>query len=119
MYQIGQFSKIFRITPKTLRHYDEIGLFKPARNDSFTGYRYYSSEQFSQLNTILALKDMGLSLPEIKRIINHPERIEQLMRKKQSELENSGVKNQNAEGPHRDLSVTTIQRQPNERNCTN
>ena len=87
MYQIGQFSKIFRITPKTLRHYDEIGLFKPAKNDSFTGYRYYSSEQFSHLNTILALKDMGLSLPEIKRIINHPERIEQLMRQKQSELE--------------------------------
>ena len=42
MYSIGMFSQICRVTPKTLRHYDEIGLLRPARIDRFTGYRYYT-----------------------------------------------------------------------------
>lgn len=47
MYSIGMFSQICRVTPKTLRHYDEIGLLRPARIDRFTGYRYYTTDRKS------------------------------------------------------------------------
>lgn len=36
MFTIGQFSKICRVTTKTLRHYDEIDLLKPVRVDPLT-----------------------------------------------------------------------------------
>jgi DNA-binding transcriptional MerR regulator len=54
MYKIGLFSKINKITVKTLRHYDEIGLLKPAHIDIETGYRYYSSEQLPKINKRIA-----------------------------------------------------------------
>ncbi len=65
MYKIGVFSKMNRITVKTLRHYDEIGIFKPCYVDEWTGYRYYSSTQLPRLHKILALKGIGFSLNEI------------------------------------------------------
>jgi len=65
MYKIGVFSKMNKITIKTLRHYDEIGLFKPIYVDEMTGYRYYSSSQLPRLYKILALKSLGFSLTEI------------------------------------------------------
>ena len=54
----------------TLRHYDELGLLKPAHVDKFTDYRYYEIDQLPRLNRILALKDLGLSLEQIKRLLN-------------------------------------------------
>lgn len=72
VYQIGLFSKMNRITTKTLRHYDEIGLLPPARVDVMTGYRYYSSEQLPKLHRIMALKQMGLRLDQIQSLINDP-----------------------------------------------
>ena len=65
MYSIGMFSQICRVTPKTLRHYDEIGLLRPARIDRLTGYRYYSSVQLPRMNQIQSLRQMGFSLTEI------------------------------------------------------
>jgi DNA-binding transcriptional MerR regulator len=67
--QIGDFSKLSFVTVKTLRYYDEIGLLKPERIDEFTGYRYYSASQLPRLNRILALKNMGLSLEEVARLL--------------------------------------------------
>jgi DNA-binding transcriptional MerR regulator len=69
MYKIGVFSKMNRITVKALRHYDEIGLFKPSHVDEITGYRYYSSSQLPQLHKILALKRIGFSLDEIQHAV--------------------------------------------------
>ncbi|MDP2844299.1 MAG: MerR family transcriptional regulator [Acetobacterium sp.] len=57
-----------RVTIKALRHYDEIGLLKPATIEKFTGYRYYTSEQLPLLHQILALREMGFTLDEIKKI---------------------------------------------------
>ena len=68
--RIGEFSRLARVSVKALRHYDRLGLLKPARTDSLTGYRYYSSEQLAQLNSILALKELGLSLEQISRLLN-------------------------------------------------
>ena len=53
-----------------LRHYDKIGLLKPAHIDPFTGYRAYTADQLPRLNRILALKDLGLSLQQIGRLLN-------------------------------------------------
>ncbi|AOR24125.1 MerR family transcriptional regulator [Clostridium taeniosporum] len=61
LFTIGEISKLFNINIKTLRYYDEIDLFKPIFIDKSNNYRYYSTEQFEQLNTIIYLK--GLKMP--------------------------------------------------------
>lgn len=75
-FSIGEMAAIHQTTIKTLRYYDQIDLFKPAIVAPDSGYRYYTTEQFEQLNTIQYLKQLGLSLKEIKahldkRDINH------------------------------------------------
>lgn len=69
MLKIGDFSRLARVTIKTLRYYDELGLLKPMETDSFSGYRYYSADQLPRLHRIIALKEMGLSLEEIARLL--------------------------------------------------
>jgi len=69
MIRIGLFSKLSQVPVKTLRYYDEIGLLEPAEIDCFTSYRYYSIDQLPRLNRILALKDLGLSLDQIARLL--------------------------------------------------
>jgi effector-binding domain-containing protein len=71
MFKIGDFSMLSRVSVKTLRYYDEIGLLKPVEVDRFTSYRYYSAEQLPRLNYIITLKDMGLSLEEIATLVNN------------------------------------------------
>lgn len=71
MFKIGDFSTLNRITVKTLRHYDELGLLKPAYIDAATGYRYYSADQLPRLNKILMFKSIGFSLQEILDILEH------------------------------------------------
>jgi DNA-binding transcriptional MerR regulator len=78
MIRIGDFSKLSRVTVKTLRYYDEVGLLKPARVDNFTGYRYYTFEQLPRLNRILALKDLGFSLEEIGQFLANTLTVEQM-----------------------------------------
>ena len=70
MFSIGEFSQIARVTPRQLRHYEELGLFRPERIDPETGYRFYSALQLPRLNHILALKDLGLSLTQILRLLD-------------------------------------------------
>ena len=90
MFKIGEFSKLSHVTVKTLRYYDKIGLLKPAEVDRFTSYRYYSASQLPRLNRILALKDLGLSLDQIARLLDHdlpPDQIRGMLRLKQVELQ--------------------------------
>ena len=65
MIRIGDFSKLSRVSVKTLRYYDEMGLLKPVEVDRITGYRFYEFHQLTRLYRILALKDLGFSLEEI------------------------------------------------------
>ncbi|BCL83504.1 MerR family transcriptional regulator [Ktedonobacteria bacterium brp13] len=58
-----------KVSIKALRHYDELGLLKPASVDMHSGYRYYMADQLGTLNRILALKDMGLSLAQIAGLL--------------------------------------------------
>src|SRR5512133_248258 len=69
MFRIGEFSRLGGVTIETLRHYETLGLLKPEQVDPFTGYRYYSARQLPSLNRILALKEAGLSLDQIARIL--------------------------------------------------
>jgi len=88
--KIGDFSKLSQVTVKTLRHYDQLGLLKPAEIDNFTGYRYYSVNQLPRLNRILALKDLGLSLEQIGQLLNNnlsADQIRGILRLKQVELQ--------------------------------
>jgi DNA-binding transcriptional MerR regulator len=70
MFSIGEFSKIAKISVKTLRYYDEIGLLAPARVDDFNRYRYYDAEQLAVLQKIIVLKNAGLSIRDIKAILD-------------------------------------------------
>ena len=65
---IGQFAKLCHIHKKTLFYYDEIGLFKPQKVDE-NGYRYYSIYQFDKFALISSLKNIGMSLKEIKQYL--------------------------------------------------
>jgi effector-binding domain-containing protein len=88
MLKIGDFSKFSRVSIKTLRYYDEIGLLKPVIVDQLTGYRYYSADQLTRLNRIIGLKDLGLSLDEIGLLLaENPgaEKIIAILRLKQKE----------------------------------
>ncbi len=64
-FQIREFAQIARTSRKTLQYYDELGLFQPAAVGE-NGYRYYTLPQLDRLAVIAALRDMGLSLREIK-----------------------------------------------------
>jgi DNA-binding transcriptional MerR regulator len=100
-FTIGQMAKLYHIPVKTLRYYDEIGLFQPFEVDKQTGYRYYCSEQFQVLDTIWYLRTMGVPLKEIKKKVEHStvdEFIQTLMEyekintKKMNELRNMNEK---------------------------
>lgn len=69
MIRIGDFSKLSRVSVKTLRYYDEMDLLKPVEVDRFSGYRYYEYDQLPRLNRILALRDLGFSLEEIGQLL--------------------------------------------------
>ena len=86
MYKIGLFSKINKITVKTLRHYDDIGLLKPVYVDDATGYRYYSSNQLPQIHKIIALRQMGFSLEDIICITVNGEKEKIFFEKRKNEL---------------------------------
>jgi DNA-binding transcriptional MerR regulator len=90
MFKIGDFSKLSRVSVKTLRYYDELGLLKPTHVDHFTGYRYYSADQLPQLNRILALKDLGFSLEQAMHLLAGalvPAQMREILRMKQAELQ--------------------------------
>ena len=90
MLKIGDFSQLGQVSVRTLHHYDERGLLKPAEIDDFTGYRFYSVDQLPRLNRILALKDLGFSLDQIGRLVQDDVPAEQLrgmLTLKQAEIE--------------------------------
>lgn len=67
--KIGEFAKRSGVTVKTLLHYDKIGLLQPSLKTQ-AGYRIYCDEDFIKLQQIITLKFIGLSLEEIKQLIN-------------------------------------------------
>jgi DNA-binding transcriptional MerR regulator len=70
LYRIGEFAALAGVSTKTLRHYERMGLLRPAAVDARTRYRCYGVGQLRELSSILALRDLGLSLPEIRSFIS-------------------------------------------------
>lgn len=90
MLKISQFARFGMVSVKALRFYDELGLLRPAQIDEETGYRNYRVEQLKRLNQILALKDLGFSLEQVKSILETglgSDQIRLLLAQKQAELE--------------------------------
>ncbi len=87
LFTIGQFAALHEINKKTLMWYDEINLLKPAYIKE-NGYRYYSYQQSAELETILMLRELGVSLDEIKHFMSHRtiESFDSLLKEKIKEL---------------------------------
>ncbi len=89
MLKIGEFSKMSKVTIKALRYYEKEGLLIPKHIDNFNGYRYYESNQLIDISKIISLKQVGLSIEEIKRIIINKKPIDIILKSKREELENA------------------------------
>jgi DNA-binding transcriptional MerR regulator len=78
MLSIGNFARHGRVSVRMLRHYDAIGLLRPAHVDQVTGYRSYDAEQLSRLNRIVALKELGFTLQQVQTILDDRVSVEEL-----------------------------------------
>ena len=89
MFSIGEFARLGSVSVRALRHYDEIGLLRPARVDPETGYRCYSPAQLRQLNRIIALKELGLSLAQATQLVTGitPEELRGMLVLRRAQLE--------------------------------
>jgi DNA-binding transcriptional MerR regulator len=70
---IGRFSRLTGLSVKALRHYDELGLLRPAAVDAQTGYRSYSSAQVGQAAAIRTLRRLELPLDDIATLLSTDE----------------------------------------------
>lgn len=70
-FTAGQFAKLHQLNKRTLHYYDDIGLFSPSCKGE-NGYRYYTYGQSPELESILALRDLGMSIEEIKDYLKQP-----------------------------------------------
>ena len=71
-------ARLAQVSVRTLRHYDDLGLLKPAHVDPLTGYRYYTPDQVLRLHRILVLRDLGVQLSEVGQLIDDDVTVEQL-----------------------------------------
>ncbi|MGY3338367.1 DNA-binding transcriptional MerR regulator [Streptomyces filamentosus] len=93
MFTIGDFARHGRVSVRMLRHYDALGLLRPARVDPHSGYRFYTAEQLARLNRVIALKDLGFTLEQVGAILGDEtgeigaEELRGMLRLRQAELE--------------------------------
>ncbi|WP_063065602.1 MerR family transcriptional regulator [Nocardia violaceofusca] len=90
MFTIGDFARHGRVSVRMLRHYDALGLLRPAHVDRSSGYRFYEAAQLSRLNRVVALKDLGFTLQQVQTILDEDVSTEQLrgmLRLRRAELE--------------------------------
>jgi DNA-binding transcriptional MerR regulator len=92
MFTIGDFARHGRVSVRMLRHYDATGLLLPAHVDPATGYRYYTAAQLARLNRIIALKDLGFTLQQVREIVDgtvSTEELRGMLRLRRAELEST------------------------------
>jgi len=90
VYKIGDFSRLCQVSVKTLHHYDDVGLLRPARVDRESGYRFYEAAQVAQVRRIRNLRALGFSLEEIAEVLDGhatSRSLLDLLHAKQQELE--------------------------------
>lgn len=88
-FTAGEMAKLFGINIRTLRYYDEIGLLKPAYVNPKSKYRYYTTEQFDLLSTIMYLRELKMPIEEIQTFFNNKDTavLLSLLQKQQVEIE--------------------------------
>ena len=69
LMSIGRFARLSGLSVGTLRHYDEVGLLRPADVDGDTGYRRYRPKQLPQARAIRRLRELDLSLDQIREVL--------------------------------------------------
>ena len=93
MYKIGDFSSMSKTTIKTLRYYEKEGLLTPVYIDQNTGYRYYESSQLIDISKIISLRQIGLSIKEIKKVLDGYD-MKEILNNRKNEIEKN-IKNYN------------------------
>lgn len=78
MFTIGDFARHGRVSVRMLRHYDALGLLRPAHVDPATGYRHYTADQLARLNRLVALKDLGFTLQQVGAVLDEQVSAEEL-----------------------------------------
>ncbi|MEU9718321.1 MerR family transcriptional regulator [Streptomyces sp. NPDC047976] len=94
MFNIGDFAKHGRVSVRMLRHYDALGLLRPARVDPVTGYRSYEAAQLARLNRVIALKELGFSLEQVGAVLDEKvgtEELRGMLRLRRAELETAAA----------------------------
>lgn len=88
LFSIGRTARLFRLSVSSLRHYEAIGLVRPAWTDPASGYRYYSLAQFEVLNTIRYLRTLDMPLEQIRSFLENrdPAWMEGRLRQQQKEV---------------------------------
>lgn len=92
MYRIGEFSTLSKTTIKTLRYYEKVGLLNPAYVDETSSYRFYETKDLFLLAKIVSLRQIGVSIENIKRALLNGEFVNVLVERKkviEEELLNS------------------------------
>jgi DNA-binding transcriptional MerR regulator len=79
-YSVGQLARVAGVSVRTLHHYDDSGLLKPAHVGA-NGYRLYCRAELVRLQEIMFYRDVGLSLDEVGRLLDGPANaVERLIR---------------------------------------
>ena len=73
MWRIGQLARMAGVSDRTLRHYDRVGLLRPAAVDAATGYRWYGVAELTRLERIRGLQRLGLPLRRIADLVDAPD----------------------------------------------
>src|SRR5436190_1644495 len=87
MFQIGEFARLAGVSAKVLRDYDRLRLVRPAWVDAASGYRRYSAAQLPEVRRVVALRDLGLGLREIRGLVVEGRDLRTVLEVRRSELE--------------------------------
>ena len=88
LLSIGKMAQINHVSVPTLRLYDKMGLLKPVQINEETGYRYYDIRQNARLDMIAYMKELGMSLTEIRTILEQEDitLIEEVLSQKNEQI---------------------------------
>jgi DNA-binding transcriptional MerR regulator/effector-binding domain-containing protein len=92
MLTIGDFARLGQVSPRMLRHYDELGLLRPEHVDASSGYRYYGIGQVARLHRLMALRDLGFGLDQIGGLLDDEVPIDELrgmLRMRRAQIEDT------------------------------
>lgn len=104
MFTIGDLARHGRVSVRMPRHDDAVELLRPAHVDPSSSYRYDQANQLARLNRVIALKDLGFTLDQVRAILDEDVSTEELrgmLRLRRAELEPAGRRGGGTNGPRR------------------